>query len=62
VQQLAADGTLLASSAQTLLPTSTFTLATLHLTTLAGAAQVRVVLLGGLTGKTTFDDVGVFCG
>jgi hypothetical protein len=62
VQQLAADGTVLAATAQPLLPTSLFTLTSLHLSAIAGAAQVRVVLIGGLTGKTTFDEVGLFSG
>jgi CARDB len=62
VQQLAADGTLLSSVAQPLLPTSVFALTSLHLTALASATQARLVLLGGLSGKTSFDDVGLFNG
>jgi hypothetical protein len=31
-----------------------------HVTALTGAVQMRVVLLGGFAGKTTFDDVGLF--
>jgi len=57
VQQLAADGTVLAAATQSLLPTALFQPVGLSLTTVAGAAQVRVVLLGGLTGTTSFDEV-----
>jgi hypothetical protein len=62
VQQLGADGAVLASTATTLVPTPTFAVGALRLTALAGAAQVRVVLLGGLAGKTTFDEARLVVG
>jgi hypothetical protein len=62
VDQLAADGTILASVALLLSPTSIFTPANVPLTAGVGATQARVVLLGGLTGKTSFDEVGLFSG
>jgi hypothetical protein len=44
------------------LPTALFSLTSLHLTTLANATQARVVLVGALAGKTTFDEVALFSG
>jgi hypothetical protein len=60
VQQLSADGSVLSSVAQPYLPAGRFTPTSLQLTALAAASQARIVLLGGLSGKTTFDDVGLF--
>jgi hypothetical protein len=57
VQQLGADGRVLASTAQPLLPMMALVLTKLPVTALEGATKVRVVLLGGLAGTTTFDDV-----
>ena len=57
VQQLAADGRILATAAHGVLPTMLYGLVSLPVTALDGAAQVRIVLIGGLGGTTTFDDV-----
>jgi serine protease AprX len=56
VQQLAADGGVLSASTQQLLPTQAFGIAGLTVTAVEGAAQLRVVLIGGATGATRFDD------
>jgi serine protease AprX len=57
VQQLSAAGTVVAVSTQQLLATPDFGIAGLTVTAAAGAAQVRVVLVGAATGVTRFDDV-----
>jgi hypothetical protein len=48
VKQLSATGLVLASAPPGLL------------TTVAGATQVRIVFIGGLTGSARFDDVGLW--
>jgi uncharacterized repeat protein (TIGR01451 family) len=59
VQQLDGTGRVLASTAQTLLPTSVSTVSSLGVTAAPSAAAVRIVLLGGLIGTATFDDVAL---
>jgi hypothetical protein len=62
IQQLAPDGTVLAVASQVLPVAALFQSVGLPVTALAGAAHLRVVLLGGLTGKTTFDNVQLIGG
>jgi hypothetical protein len=57
VEQLAADGRVLAAATQQILPLAIFQPVALSLTTRADAAQLRVVLLGPVSGQTSFDDV-----
>src|SRR5206468_12301285 len=57
VQQLDGPGRVVASTTQALVPLSVATLSSVGVTAVPSAAAVRVVLLGGLTGTTTFDDV-----
>jgi hypothetical protein len=56
VQQLSAAGVLLASVSVPVVGS----LAGAVLTAAPTATQLRIVLKGGLTGTTTFDDVGVY--
>jgi uncharacterized protein len=58
VQQIAADGTV-KTSPLPLAPGHVFAQSQLPLTTLPSTVQLRVVLIGGLAGTTTFDDVQV---
>ena len=61
VQQLSATGAVLSAlTVPTLATGGAFQSVTAGLTALTGAATVRVVLQGGLTGTTRFDDVRLF--
>ncbi|HEX7255720.1 MAG TPA: CARDB domain-containing protein [Gaiellaceae bacterium] len=58
VQQLSSTGAVLTTTTTALAGTlGDFATATGVLTTVQGATQVRITLVGGLVGKTTFDDV-----
>jgi hypothetical protein len=57
VQQLDGTGRVVASTTQALAPLSLATVSSV--TAVPNAAAVRIVLLGGLTGTTTFDDVAL---
>jgi hypothetical protein len=62
IQQLAADGTVLAVNSQPLPLTTVFETIGFTVNALTGAAQLRVVLLGGPLGKTIFDNVQLIGG
>jgi hypothetical protein len=57
VEQLAADGRVLAAATQQILPLAIFQQIELALNARADAAQLRVVLLGPVSGRTSFDNV-----
>jgi Subtilase family/CARDB len=60
VQQLSATGTVLSALTVPTLAGGVFAAVTANVTTLTGASTVRIVLQGGLSGTTTFDDVRLF--